>query len=294
MNKEMLKRMKEDKGFIAALDQSGGSTPKALLNYGIDKDAYGNDEEMFSIVHQMRTRIIKSPSFTGEKIIGAILFEVTMDSKIDDKYTGDFLWEEKKIVPFLKVDLGLADEKDGVRLMKDITDLDEKIARAKERNIFGTKMRSVINELNEEGIKAVVRQQFEYAKKIADGGLVPIVEPEITISMDKKAEAEDLLKAALVEELKNWDDKPLMFKLTLPEKANLYECLYDNPAVIRVVALSGGYSREESNKRLAENHGVVASFSRALTEGLKAQMGEFEFDKLLEESVDSIYQASCK
>nr|WP_075573955.1 fructose bisphosphate aldolase [Ezakiella massiliensis] len=294
MNKEMLKRMKEDKGFIAALDQSGGSTPKALLNYGIDKDAYGNDEEMFSIVHQMRTRIIKSPSFTGEKIIGAILFEVTMDSKIDDKYTGDFLWEEKKIVPFLKVDLGLADEKDGVRLMKDITDLDEKIARAKERNIFGTKMRSVINELNEEGIKAVVRQQFEYAKRIADGGLVPIVEPEITISMDKKAEAEDLLKAALVEELKNWGDQPLMFKLTLPEKANLYECLYDNPAVIRVVALSGGYSREESNKRLAENHGVVASFSRALTEGLKAQMGEFEFDKLLEESVDSIYQASSK
>ncbi len=294
MNKEMLKRMKEDKGFIAALDQSGGSTPKALLNYGIDKDAYGNDEEMFSIVHQMRTRIIKSPSFTGEKIIGAILFEVTMDSKIDDKYTGDFLWEEKKIVPFLKVDLGLADEKDGVRLMKDITDLDEKIARAKERNIFGTKMRSVINELNEEGIKEIVRQQFEYAKRIADGGLVPIVEPEITISMDKKAEAEEVLKAALVEELKNWGDQPLMFKLTLPEKANLYECLYDNPAVIRVVALSGGYSREESNKRLAENHGVVASFSRALTEGLKAQMGEFEFDKLLEESVDSIYQASCK
>ena len=294
MNKEMLKRMKEDKGFIAALDQSGGSTPKALLNYGIDKDAYGNDEEMFSIVHQMRTRIIKSPSFTGEKIIGAILFEVTMDSKIDDKYTGDFLWEEKKIVPFLKVDLGLADEKHGVRLMKDITDLDEKIARAKERNIFGTKMRSVINELNEEGIKEIVRQQFEYAKRIADGGLVPIVEPEITISMDKKAEAEDLLKAALVEELKNWGDQPLMFKLTLTEKANLYECLYDNPAVIRVVALSGGYSREESNKRLAENHGVVASFSRALTEGLKAQMGEFEFDKLLEESVDSIYQASCK
>ena len=294
MNKEMLKRMKEDKGFIAALDQSGGSTPKALLNYGIDKDAYGNDEEMFSIVHQMRTRIIKSPSFTGEKIIGAILFEVTMDSKIDDKYTADFLWEEKKIVPFLKVDLGLAEEKDGVRLMKDITDLDEKIARAKERNIFGTKMRSVINELNEEGIKAVVRQQFEYAKRIADGGLVPIVEPEITISMDKKAEAEEVLKAALIEELKNWGDQPLMFKLTLPEKANLYECLYDNPAVIRVVALSGGYSREESNKRLAENHGVVASFSRALTEGLKAQMGEFEFDKLLEESVDSIYQASCK
>lgn len=294
MNKEMLKRMKEDKGFIAALDQSGGSTPKALLNYGIDKDAYGNDEEMFSIVHQMRTRIIKSPSFTGEKIIGAILFEVTMDSKIDDKYTADFLWEEKKIIPFLKVDLGLADEKDGVRLMKDITDLDEKIARAKERNIFGTKMRSVINELNEEGIKAVVRQQFEYAKRIADGGLVPIVEPEITISMDKKAEAEEVLKAALVEELKNWGDQPLMFKLTLPEKANLYECLYDNPAVIRVVALSGGYSREESNKRLAENHGVVASFSRALTEGLKAQMGEFEFDKMLEESVDSIYQASCK
>lgn len=294
MNKEMLKRMKEDKGFIAALDQSGGSTPKALLNYGIDKDAYGNDEEMFSIVHQMRTRIIKSPSFTGEKIIGAILFEVTMDSKIDDKYTADFLWEEKKIVPFLKVDLGLADEKDGVRLMKDITDLDEKIARAKERNIFGTKMRSVINELNEEGIKEIVRQQFEYAKRIADGGLVPIVEPEITISMDKKAEAEEVLKAALVEELKNWGNQPLMFKLTLPEKANLYECLYDNPAVIRVVALSGGYSREESNKRLAENHGVVASFSRALTEGLKAQMGEFEFDKLLEESVDSIYQASCK
>ena len=294
MNKEMLKRIKEDDGFIAALDQSGGSTPKALLNYGIDKDAYGNDEEMFSIVHEMRTRIIKSPSFTAEKILGAILFEITMDSKIDDMYTADFLWQKKNIVPFLKVDLGLADEKDGVRLMKEITDLDEKLERAKKRNIFGTKMRSVINELNEAGIKENVKQQFEYAKRIADAGLVPIVEPEITITMDKKAEAEEVLKEALLEELKTWGDKPLMFKLTLPEKANLYECLYDNPAVIRVVALSGGYSREESNRRLAENRRVVASFSRALTEGLKAQMSEFEFDKLLGEAVDSIYQASKK
>lgn len=294
MNKDMLKRMKEDNGFIAALDQSGGSTPKALLNYGIDKVAYDTEEEMFKLVHEMRTRIIKSPSFTGEKIIGAILFEITMDSKIDGMYTADYLWKEKNIVPFLKVDCGLAEAKNGVRLMKDIHDLDDKIKRALERNVFGTKMRSVIDELNVEGIKENVRQQFEYAKCIADGGLVPIVEPEITITMAKKAEAEEVLRDALLEELKTWGNQPLMFKLTLPEKDNLYECLYDNPNVIRVVALSGGYSRVDANKKLANNHRVVASFSRALTEGLTAQMTDNEFDKHLKESVDSIFEASCK
>lgn len=294
MNKDMLKRMKEDNGFIAALDQSGGSTPKALLNYGIDKVAYDTEEEMFKLVHEMRTRIIKSPSFTGEKIIGAILFEITMDSKIDGMYTADYLWKEKNIVPFLKVDCGLAEAKNGVRLMKDIHDLDDKIKRALERNVFGTKMRSVIDELNVEGIKENVRQQFEYAKRIADGGLVPIVEPEITITMAKKAEAEEVLRDALLEELKTWGNQPLMFKLTLPEKDNLYECLYDNPNVIRVVALSGGYSRVDANKKLANNHRVVASFSRALTEGLTAQMTDNEFDKHLKESVDSIFEASCK
>lgn len=294
MNKDMLKRIKEDDGFIAALDQSGGSTPKALLNYGVDKDAYNNDEEMFKLVHDMRTRIIKSPAFSGEKIIGAILFEITMDSKIDDMYTADYLWKEKNVVPFLKVDCGLAEAKNGVRLMKEIKDLDEKIKRANDRNVFGTKMRSVIDELNIDGIKENVRQQFEYAKRIADGGLVPIVEPEITITMDKKAEAEEVLRDALLEELKSWGDQPLMFKLTLPEKENLYECLYENPNVIRVVALSGGYSREESNERLAKNHRVVASFSRALTEGLKAQMSDEEFDAHLKEAVDSIFEASAK
>lgn len=294
MNKDMLKRMKEDNGFIAALDQSGGSTPKALLNYGIDKVAYDTEEEMFKLVHEMRTRIIKSPSFTGEKIIGAILFEITMDSKIDGMFTADYLWKEKNIVPFLKVDCGLAEAKNGVRLMKDIHDLDDKIKRALERNVFGTKMRSVIDELNVEGIKENVRQQFEYAKRIADGGLVPIVEPEITITMAKKAEAEEVLRDALLEELKTWGNQPLMFKLTLPEKDNLYECLYDNPNVIRVVALSGGYSRVDANKKLANNHRVVASFSRALTEGLTATMTDNEFDKHLKESVDSIFEASCK
>lgn len=294
MNKDMLKRMKEDNGFIAALDQSGGSTPKALLNYGIDKVAYDTEEEMFKLVHEMRTRIIKSPSFTGEKIIGAILFEITMDSKIDGMYTADYLWKEKNVVPFLKVDCGLDEAKNGVRLMKDIHDLDDKIKRALERNVFGTKMRSVIDELNVEGIKENVRQQFEYAKRIADGGLVPIVEPEITITMAKKAEAEEVLRDALLEELKTWGNQPLMFKLTLPEKDNLYECLYDNPNVIRVVALSGGYSRVDANKKLANNHRVVASFSRALTEGLTAQMTDNEFDKHLKESVDSIFEASCK
>lgn len=294
MNKDMLKRMKEDNGFIAALDQSGGSTPKALLNYGIDKVAYDTEEEMFKLVHEMRTRIIKSPSFTGEKIIGAILFEITMDSKIDGMFTADYLWKEKNIVPFLKVDCGLAEAKNGVRLMKDIHDLDDKIKRALERNVFGTKMRSVIDELNVEGIKENVRQQFEYAKRIADGGLVPIVEPEITITMAKKAEAEEVLRDALLEELKTWGNQPLMFKLTLPEEDNLYECLYDNPNVIRVVALSGGYSRVDANKKLANNHRVVASFSRALTEGLTAQMTDNEFDKHLKESVDSIFEASCK
>lgn len=294
MDKIKLDKMKNDKGFIAALDQSGGSTPKALENYGISRESYESDEEMFKLVHEMRTRIIKSKSFTGDKIIGAILFEVTMDSKIDGKYTADYLWEEKHILPFLKVDLGLAEAKDGVRLMKDITDLDEKIKRAKERNIFGTKMRSVIDEANETGIKEIVKQQFEFAKRIAEGGLVPIVEPEVTITIHDKAKAEEMLRNELVEAMKSWGDKPIMFKLSLPEEANVYDVLCDFDATIRVVALSGGYSLDEANRRLSMNHNMIASFSRALVAELNYNQSEDEFDQKLKEAVNSIYEASIK
>ena len=293
MNKKQLDKLKNNNGFIAALDQSGGSTPKALKLYGIGEDKYNSEEEMFDLVHKMRTRIIKSPSFSGEKILAAILFKITMNSKIDGKYTPDFLWEEKNVVPILKVDEGLAEEENGVKLMKEMKSLDELLENAKERNIFGTKMRSVIYSYNEEGIKAVVKQQFDYAKKIANAGFVPIIEPEVDIHAEEKEKIEKFLHEIMIEELKKLGEKTyVMFKMTLPEVPNLYDDFNDFPNVVRFVALSGGYSREESNRRLKENRRMVASFSRALTEGLQNDMTEEEFDKLLGESVESIYDAS--
>jgi fructose-bisphosphate aldolase class I len=295
MDSKKIERIKTGKGFIAALDQSGGSTPKALRLYGIDEDQYSNDEEMFDLVHKMRSRIIKSPAFTSDRILAAILFKVTMNSKIEDMYTGDYLWEKKKILPILKIDEGLDVEKDGVQLMKPMKHLDELLENAKERNIFGTKMRSVIKELNEEGIVKIVDQQFELAKKISKAGFVPIIEPEVDIHAEKKEEIEELLKEELIKHLKELDkDVLVMFKLTLPSKANLYEELYDFDQTLRVVALSGGYSREESNKLLKENKGTIASFSRALTEGLNVNQSDEEFDKLLDSSIESIYTASVE
>ena len=295
MNKEQFERMKNGKGFIAALDQSGGSTPKALLNYGVTEDAYSNEEEMFDKVHEMRKRIIKDEAFTSDRILAAILFKVTMNSKIDGKFTGDYLWEEKGIVPILKVDEGLDEEKDGAQLMKPFKHIDELLANAKERNIFGTKMRSVVKELNEESIKKVVEQQFDYAKKISAAGFVPIIEPEVDIHAKDKAEIEEVLKKYLVEELKKLDkDTYVMFKLTLPEKENLYEELYDFDQTVRVVALSGGYSRDDANEKLRKNKGVIASYSRALTEGLNVNQTDEEFTKMLDDSIEKNYSASVE
>lgn len=295
MNKEQFERMKNGKGFIAALDQSGGSTPKALLNYGVTEDAYSNEEEMFDKVHEMRKRIIKDEAFTSDRILAAILFKVTMNSKIDGKFTGDYLWEEKGIVPILKVDEGLDEEKDGAQLMKPFKHIDELLANAKERNIFGTKMRSVVKELNEESIKKVVEQQFDYAKKISAAGFVPIIEPEVDIHAKDKAEIEEVLKKYLVEELKKLDkDTYVMFKLTLPEKENLYEDLYDFDQTVRVVALSGGYSRDDANEKLRKNKGVIASYSRALTEGLNVNQTDEEFTKMLDDSIEKNYSASVE
>ena len=295
MNKEQFERMKNGKGFIAALDQSGGSTPKALLNYGVTEDAYSNEEEMFEQVHEMRKRIIKDKAFTSDRILAAILFKVTMNSKIDGKFTGDYLWEEKGIVPILKVDEGLDVEKDGAQLMKPFKHIDELLANAKERNIFGTKMRSVVKELNEESIKKVVEQQFDYAKKISAAGFVPIIEPEVDIHAKDKAEIEEVLKKYLVEELKKLDkDTYVMFKLTLPEKENLYEDLYDFDQTVRIVALSGGYSRDDANEKLRKNRGVIASYSRALTEGLNVNQTDEEFTKMLDDSIEKNYSASVE
>ena len=295
MNKEQFERMKNGKGFIAALDQSGGSTPKALLNYGVTEDAYSNEEEMFEQVHEMRKRIIKDKAFTSDRILAAILFKVTMNSKIDGKFTGDYLWEEKGIVPILKIDEGLDEEKDGAQLMKPFKHIDELLANAKERNIFGTKMRSVVKELNEESIKKVVEQQFDYAKKISAAGFVPIIEPEVDIHAKDKAEIEEVLKKYLVEELKKLDkDTYVMFKLTLPEKENLYEDLYDFDQTVRIVALSGGYSRDEANEKLRKNRGVIASYSRALTEGLNVNQTAEEFTKMLDDSIEKNYSASVE
>jgi len=280
-------------GFIAALDQSGGSTPKALKLYGVEEDAYGSESEMFDLIHEMRSRIIKSPAFSGEKIIGAILFEMTMDREIDGIPTATYLWEERGVVPFLKVDKGLADEVDGVRLMKPMPDLDKLLEKAVSKGIFGTKMRSVIDAASPTGIAAVVDQQFEIGQKILSYGLTPIIEPEVTITIADKAEAEAILLAELQKHLDALPgDKQVMLKLTLPEVANLYKPLVDHPRVMCVVALSGGYSRTEANDRLSKNTGMIASFSRALTEGLSAQQTAVEFDSTLGATVDAVYTAS--
>ncbi len=293
MNQEQLKRMQNDPGFIAALDQSGGSTPKALASYGVAQDTYSSEDEMFDLVHKMRTRIIKSKAFDKKNILGAILFEQTMDRKIDDKYTADYLWEEKGIIPFLKVDKGLADLQDGVQLMKPIDDLDETLRRANERHIFGTKMRSVIKECNKEGIKKIVEQQFEIGKKILAAGLMPIIEPEVDIHSVDKAECEKVLKEESLKQLEALEDgQKVMFKLTIPTVDNFYEELINHPKVLRVVALSGGYERDDANERLSRNKGMIASFSRALVEGLSAQQTEEEFDAMLGDAVEKIAQAS--
>jgi fructose-bisphosphate aldolase class I len=293
VNTQQLQKMKSQPGFVAALDQSGGSTPKALAAYGIKEGAWSNEEEMFGIVHQMRTRIITSPSFGGDRILGAILFEGTMDREIQGVPTADYLWNNKKIVPFLKIDKGLAPEKDGVQLMKPIPQLDALLKKANTKHIFGTKMRSVISQANDAGVKEIVTQQFDLAAQILAAGLVPIVEPEVDIHCPDKAKAEQLLKAALREKL---DALPagqaVLLKLTLPEQDDLYADFVKHPKVVRVLALSGGYSREKGNERLSRNHGVVASFSRALVEGLSAQQSDAEFNTLLDKAIASIYEAS--
>ena len=293
MNAQMAKQVAEKPGFIAALDQSGGSTPKALRLYGIQESAYSNDEEMYALIHQMRARIIKSPAFTGEKVVGAILFERTMDGEIDGIPTAEYLWTKRQVVPFLKVDKGLADEANGVQLMKPMPELDTLLERAVAKGIFGTKMRSVINAANAEGIAAVVAQQFDVGRQILGHGLMPIIEPEVTITIADKAEAEEILLAEILKQLEALGaDKQVMLKLTLPEKTNLYKPLVDHPRVMRVVALSGGYSREEANRRLAANTGIIASFSRALTEGLSAQQTDADFDAVLGDTIDCICEAS--
>lgn len=288
-----LERMNFGKGFIAALDQSGGSTPKALAQYGIEESSFANDEEMYSLVHEMRTRIIKSPKFESKYIIGAILFENTMDRKIDGEWTADYLWDKKGIVPFLKVDKGLSELSDGVQIMKPITNLDALLSRAVERNIFGTKMRSFIKEANSEGIHNVVKQQFMIGLQIFEKGLVPIIEPEIDINSSDKAKAEEILKAELKQHLDALEEGvKVILKLTLPEIDNFYAELQSHPNVVRVVALSGGYSKEEANRKLASNHGLIASFSRALAEGLTADQSDDDFNTMIDQSINEIYQAS--
>ncbi|MGB0498013.1 MAG: fructose bisphosphate aldolase [Rubricella sp.] len=292
-NPDMLKTIAGAPGFIAALDQSGGSTPKALRLYGIEEDAYSSDAEMFDHIHAMRSRIVQSPAFTGEKVIGAILFEKTMDRDIGGKPSAAYLWEERGVVPFLKVDKGLAEEADGVQLMKPIPDLDDLCERAVAKGIFGTKMRSVINAANPEGIKAIVAQQFEFGRAILAHGLMPILEPEVTISIADKAEAEALLRDAILAELDALPQgQQVMLKLSIPTEAGFYTPLIEHPKVLRVVALSGGYSREEANRLLAQNPGLIASFSRALTEGLSAQQSDTEFDATLAATIDGIHAAS--
>jgi fructose-bisphosphate aldolase class I len=293
LNEQQLQKMKSHPGFIAALDQSGGSTPKALALYGIKEDAWSNEEEMFAIVHQMRTRMITTHAFNGERIIGAILFENTMDRDINGQPTANYLWNVKGVVPFLKVDKGLDAEKDGVQLMKPMPALAALLEKAKSKRIFGTKMRSVIKQANAAGIKDIVNQQFELAAQIIAAGLMPIVEPEVDIHCPEKAKAEGLLKAAILEKLNQLPAGQLvMLKLTLPEQDNFYADFVKHPKVLRVVALSGGYSRDEANNRLRRNHGVVASFSRALAEGLSAQQSATEFNATLDKSIQSIFQAS--
>ena len=293
-NAEQLKKIKTAPGFIAALDQSGGSTPKALGLYGVTPDAWSNDDEMYAVVHEMRTRIMTSPAFNGERILGAILFENTMDREVEGQPTASYLWNVKNVVPFLKVDKGLADVADGVQLMKPMPGLDALLAKANAAGIFGTKMRSVIKEANESGINAVVDQQFEIGRRIVAAGLVPIIEPEVDIHCPDKAAAEDILKAAIMRNLDGLrDDEIVMLKLTLPEKDGLYADCIAHKNVARVVALSGGYSRDEANARLSRQKGMVASFSRALSEGLTAQQSDAEFNATLDASIASIAAASA-
>lgn len=293
LNEQQLKRVKSEPGFIAALDQSGGSTPKALAQYGIKEGSWKGEEEMFDVVHQMRTRMITSPGFDGKRLIGAILFENTMDRDIEGQPTPDYLWNAKRVVPFLKIDQGLQPEKDGVQLMKPMPALAKLLERAKAKRIFGTKERSVIKQANEKGIKDVVDQQFEVAAQVIGAGLVPIVEPEVDIHCPDKAQAEGFLKAAIAEKL---NELPaghfVMLKLTLPEQDNFYAEFVNHPKVVRVVALSGGYSRDEANARLRRNHGVVASFSRALADGLSAQQSDTDFNATMDKTIQSIYDAS--
>jgi fructose-bisphosphate aldolase class I len=295
MNNEQLQTMKIRPGFIAALDQSGGSTPKALAAYGIPPGSWSNDDEMFALVHEMRARVITSPAFTGDRIVGAILFEGTMDRNINGKPSADYLWEVKRIVPFLKVDKGLAEEKDGVQSMKPIPGLGALLDKARSNRIFGTKMRSFIHQANADGIREIVAQQFELAAKICTAGLAPIIEPEVSIKSPDKAQAEELLKEGILEKLNQLAaDELVLLKLTLPEKGGFYSELVAHPNVIRVLALSGGYSREEANDRLRRNRGVIASFSRALLDGLSAEQSNSEFDSVLEGSIASIFEASTK
>lgn len=292
MNKEQLEKIKTGKGFIAALDQSGGSTPKALKDYGVTEDQYDSEDEMFNLVHDMRTRIVASPAFTSDKIVGAILFEQTMDRTVDGKYTGDYL-ADKGIVPFLKVDKGLDEQKDGVQLMKPMPELDSLLSRANERNIFGTKMRSNILELNKDGIDLVVKQQFDVAKQIIAAGLVPIIEPEVNINAENKADIEAYLADSILTELNKLnDDQLVMLKLTIPTNPNQYQTLINHQNVVRVVALSGGYSRDEANNLLKANDGLIASFSRALISDLNVNQSDEEFDRILGETIESIYDAS--
>lgn len=293
MNQEQFNKVKTNDGFVAALDQSGGSTPKALGLYGVDDSQYTGDDEMFAAVHAMRTRIVTSPSFNGDRILGAILFENTMDRQIEGLDSARYLWEKKSVVPILKVDKGLADESDGAQLMKPMPDLDGLLARANDKGVFGTKMRSVIKLANATGIKAIVDQQFEIGLRIVAAGLVPIIEPEVDINSPEKAAAEALLRTNLLEHLNSLNaDQQVMFKLTLPEADNFYADCVSHPNIVRVVALSGGYSREEANNRLSRNNGMVASFSRALSEGLTAQQSTDEFNAMLDSSIESIFQAS--
>ncbi|WP_068619774.1 fructose bisphosphate aldolase [Paenibacillus tuaregi] len=295
MNLKQLEQIHTGQGFIAALDQSGGSTPKALEHYGIKPESYDSEEVMFGLVHEMRTRIIKSPSFDSQYILGAILFENTMDRLIDGKYTADYLWEKKGIVPFLKIDKGLADPEEGVQLMKPNPGLDDLLKRAVERNIFGTKMRSVIKEANPAGIRKVVEQQFAVGKQIVEAGLVPIIEPEVDIHSADKLKSEQLLKEEIKTHLSKLDDKTkIMLKLSIPTEDNFYSDLMKDPHVIRIVALSGGYSQSEANEKLARNHGLIASFSRALAEGLTAGQTDEEFNQTLSSSIKAIYEASIK
>jgi len=292
-SEDMLRKVESDDGFIAALDQSGGSTPGALRNYGVPESAYSNDEEMFDRVHEMRTRVMTSTSFTGERILGAILFEDTMERDVEGKPTSRYLWEEKQVVPFLKVDQGKEETKDGVQLMKPLTRLDELLGRALEHGVFGTKMRSVVLEANATGIEAIVDQQFEVGQRILDRGLVPILEPEVDIHSDTKAECERHLKEHILGHLNRMEGEGrVMLKLTLPSEDDFYADVIAHPRVLRVVALSGGYARDEANELLSRNHGMIASFSRALLEGLEADQSDEEFDRTLDRSIQAIFEAS--